>query len=371
MISATATDSALQILARVRVLEGGDFTTAQMSEVVLPALANDKIKAPGAPAGYTHVVRESAILADCAVLGHVGAVVRRSDGALLYRRAASVPNWNVTKPKLLRSRDMGKDLVTTLPATAQYYHFLEGLLPLIDYLDRDHTPGTPLTVLVTAQTATYQQSVFKAVEAAFPDVTFAALGPDERAEASRYLWLHEAAENAEWMPVTAERAARLGEIMRTAYDQPKPAGGELMFFSRGGVKLRRMLNEPELETIAARLGFQRFEAVSGNHPEQVLRFGNADVIVAVHGAGLANLLFARPGTAVIELFPADFVKSTYLWLSNRLGLRHHCVVGSPGNYDQDFHVDPCLFAARLDEVMASAARHALPPPPSSKAIRPA
>ena len=132
----------------------------------------------------------------------------------------------------------------------------------------------------------------------------------------------------------------------------------MLFFSRGDVKLRRLLNEPELAAIAARHGFQRFEAVSGNHPEQVRRFGNADVIVAVHGAGLANLLFARPATTVIELFPANFVKSTYLWLSNRLGLRHIPVVGGPGNYDQDFRVDPALFSARLDEVMSSIARHA-------------
>ena len=356
MKSATATDTAIETFESVRLLESGNFTSAQMDTVVLPALASDKIKVKSASPGCTHVRRESAILADCAILGHVGALIRGSDGALLYQRVGRVPNWNVTKPKRLRSRDMGDSLVTSLPFGVQYYHFFEKLLTLIDYLDRHHTPGTPLTVLVAAKTPAFQQSVFKAIESAFPEVTFAALLPDERAEIGRYVWLHEAPENAEWMPVTIARAARLGAIMRSAYSQREPTGGELMFFSRGSVKLRRLLNEAELEAMAARHGFQRFEAVSANHPEQVQRFGNADVIVAVHGAGLANLLFARPGTIVVELFPEDFVKSTYLWLSNRLGLRHIPVVGSRGSYDQDFRVDPAVFSARLDEAMALTAR---------------
>lgn len=358
MTSATATDSALEVFESVRVVEDGQFTHAQMESVVLPALASDKIKAVGPSPATTHILHESAILADCAVLGHVGAVIRRSDGALLHHRAGSAPNWNVTKPKRLRSRVMGDGLVAALPATAQYYHFFERLLPLIDYLDRHHKPGTPLTVLVAANAPAYQQSVCKAVESAYPDVTFAPLGTSERAEIRRYLWLCEAAGNVEWLPVTAARAARLAAIMRAFHRQPEPVGGALLFFSRGDAKLRRLLNEAELEAIAARHGFQRFVAASGDHAEQVRRFGNADVIVAVHGAGLANLLFARPGTAVIELFPEDFVKSTYLWLCNRLGLRHTPVIGSRGNYNQDFRVDPALFSARLDAAMASPRRHA-------------
>jgi hypothetical protein len=353
MRSVTATEAAIDVLDRATVVESGNFTAGQMDEVVLPSLANDKIKVERASADRTTIMREAAIIADCALLGHVGVPVRAADNALLHREAGYVQNWNFAKPRRLRSRDMGEGLVTSLSFTAQYYHFLERLLPLIDYLDRHHQSGTPLTVLVAAKAPGFAQSVFKAVQAVYPDVTFTPLHSDERAQVRQYLWLHEAADNAEWMPVTAERAARLGAILRGAYGQPEPQGGELMFFSRGAVKLRRLLNEPELEAIAARRGFQRFEAKSDDHPEQVRRFGNADVIVAVHGAGLANLLFARPGAVVVELFPGDFVKSTYLWLCNRLGLRHYPVVGSRGNYDQDFRVDSSAFAATLDQALAS------------------
>ena len=114
-----------------------------------------------------------------------------------------------------------------------------------------------------------------------------------------------------------------------------------------------MRNEPELEAIAESRGFKRFEAHPTNHAEQVSVFCNADVIVAVHGAGLANLIFARPGTTVIEIFPENFVKSTFLWLAMRLGLKYRSLIGKQGDYDQTFTLDSCQFTAVLDEALNS------------------
>lgn len=358
LAGAAATDTAQQILDDTTVLVSGAFTPEQMHQVVVPAQINDKIRVRRAPAGSSHFERQIAIVPNCAVLGHVNAVIRTSDGAMLQARAGRPPNWNFAKPQKLRSRAMGDGLVTSMEGTRHYYHFFERLLPLLGYLEREHTPGEALTILVPAKGPPFQHSVCQAVEAAYPGVTFLDLGPDERAEVPRYLWLHEAADNTEWLPVTAESAARLGAVVRSQYGQSPPRGGELMFFTRGNAKQRQLLNAAPLEAIAASRGFARFTAVSSNHADQVQRFGNADVIVAVHGAGLTNLLFARPGTTVIELFPENCVKSTYLWLSNRLNIRHHALLGSSGDYHQAFHVDPDRFAARLDKILALSPQHA-------------
>jgi hypothetical protein len=352
MASAAATETAIHIIENERTLESGAFTPSQMEQVVLPALANDKIRNTQAPAGSTFFTRQIAIIPDCAILGHVGALTRISDGALLGSGPGRPPNWNYAKPKRLKPRHLGANLVTSLLGTQQYYHFFEKLLPLLSYLDRHHSPDSPLTVLVSAKTPAFQQSVCKAVEAAYPGVTFVSLEGDERGEIERYLWICDQASNVEWLPVTPKAAGRLSALLRAHYGQPKPDGRDLLFFSRGNTPLRRLTNEDAIEAIAAQRGLRRFEAVGSNHAEQVSRFANADVIVAVHGAGLTNLLFARPGTIVIEIFPEDFVKTTYLWLSNRLNLRHFPLVGSRGNYDQAFHLDPSLFAAKLDEALS-------------------
>jgi capsular polysaccharide biosynthesis protein len=62
--------------------------------------------------------------------------------------------------------------------------------------------------------------------------------------------------------------------------------------------------------------------------EQVGLFASASVIVAIHGAGLANLVFSRPGTKVIELFPPSHVIDCYSKLAACLGIAHYQVVGT-------------------------------------------
>jgi capsular polysaccharide biosynthesis protein len=106
----------------------------------------------------------------------------------------------------------------------------------------------------------------------------------------------------------------------------------------------------------------------------VRRFAEADVIVAVHGAGLTNLLFARPGATVIEIFPENCIKSTYLWLARQMGLNYRALVGGPGDYRQAFQLPADQFAAEIDEALRARRDGALSlpatPPPGPAAEMP-
>ena len=52
----------------------------------------------------------------------------------------------------------------------------------------------------------------------------------------------------------------------------------------------------------------------------------ADVIVGAHGAGLANLIVARPGACVMEVMPYFWFVGVYMRLSGHLGLGHNIFV---------------------------------------------
>lgn len=69
---------------------------------------------------------------------------------------------------------------------------------------------------------------------------------------------------------------------------------------------RALTNEGELQAFLAARGFEILEP--GNMPfaEQVRAFAEAEVIVGAHGSGFGNLIFARPGTVVIDLMPSDW-----------------------------------------------------------------
>lgn len=105
---------------------------------------------------------------------------------------------------------------------------------------------------------------------------------------------------------------------------PEPNFSNKVFISRKKASYRRIINEDDLFKIFEEKGFVRYNLEDLSLPEQIVLFKNADIIVAAHGAGLLNLLFAKPGTHVIEIFQ-EHEDDTYWYLSQTLGLQHTCI----------------------------------------------
>lgn len=82
--------------------------------------------------------------------------------------------------------------------------------------------------------------------------------------------------------------------------------GRKLFIPRVNVKIRRVLNEGSAIDALARQGFEAFDCAQHSVQEQALAFHSADVIVGVHGAGFANIAYARMGATVIEIIPEGF-----------------------------------------------------------------
>jgi capsular polysaccharide biosynthesis protein len=118
-------------------------------------------------------------------------------------------------------------------------------------------------------------------------------------------------------------------------DRP-PRRSERLYIVRRG--LRAMTNEKELVERLHRHGFRPVELETLTFAEQVELFYDAEAIVAAHGAGLTNLLFARRAL-VVEIAPARFVFPHYLLMSTSLGHHHRFVLGTGPNRWEDFEAD--------------------------------
>ncbi|WP_461782998.1 glycosyltransferase family 61 protein [Prosthecobacter sp.] len=59
--------------------------------------------------------------------------------------------------------------------------------------------------------------------------------------------------------------------------------------------------------------------------EQIVLFRDAEVVAGVHGAGLANLVYCRPGTRVVEVLPEHWGWPFYRSLSAAVGLDYRSV----------------------------------------------
>jgi capsular polysaccharide biosynthesis protein len=88
---------------------------------------------------------------------------------------------------------------------------------------------------------------------------------------------------------------------------PRPARNRI-FVSRRENPVRVLLNEPELERALRPLGFETVVPGKMTVREQVRAFSGADVIVAVHGAGFTNLLYAPADVKVVELASGTIAK---------------------------------------------------------------
>jgi capsular polysaccharide biosynthesis protein len=88
---------------------------------------------------------------------------------------------------------------------------------------------------------------------------------------------------------------------------------------------RSLPNENYFEELLLKKGFEILFLEDLDFRTQVSYFQNAKVIVGPHGAGLANLVWANPGTKVFELMTDDYFNSCYSYLASKLELEYHLV----------------------------------------------
>lgn len=86
---------------------------------------------------------------------------------------------------------------------------------------------------------------------------------------------------------------------------------EKVYISRSKGNTRRILNEASFIEYISTLGYKTYYCEDHSIAETAAIIRNATHIIAPHGAGLANLVFARPGTKVTELFCAHLSSEFY------------------------------------------------------------
>jgi hypothetical protein len=331
---------------------------AEARDILAPAAENDTGDTSATARGQGQLSFQSALVRGCTILGHTRTIVKQ-DTMDLVTFDGAIGNWNFAKPARLKSSPAGPHPHVLLHGAGHIFHlFSNGVLPLLRHLDG--APAEPLTLVCPSPAPGFETEVLAALGRAFPQISLRALARSEAIADADVRWVFALCSDYEWMPVTRELADRLLSILEDYWQHtgrtPERKPAARLFLDRGEAKLPRMWDDTQIRAVLAHHGYQPFISHSGNFRDQVAAFSGADEIVAVHGAGLTNLLFCRPGTRVIEIFPENFVKSTYFWLARQLGLEYHYLIGGSGDYDQCFEAG----ADRLDALLK-----ALPPLPAA------
>ncbi|MGH3411726.1 MAG: glycosyltransferase family 61 protein [Marmoricola sp.] len=243
------------------------------------------------------------------VLGDYGAVITPG-GRLDFETSEyfGIHGWR-EHPLYLRSRlppieDVDGDLlVLATRGGSNYYHVLMDVLPRLVVLRESLPDRTPDRYYVADATG-YQRRLLQM--AGIPADRVVATRKHRAVRAGRLL--------VPSLPNPDELAPPwVVQWLRATFPPVRTEGRpRRLYVTRGGGRhTRRLDSEPELWPELERRGFTRIDPGTLDVQEQVDHFAAAEVVVGVHGAALTNLVFARPGARVLELFPPTYVKHCF------------------------------------------------------------
>jgi len=241
-----------------------------------------------------------------------------TDTNIFQESYGSLRKW-LTMPPLAVGRRPGllqcDDIVTCVPAVG-YYHFLLEEIPRLLHSLRAYpelrvfasanAPGFVIDVLRHIQKTGVMQS----------DVVFC-----EKEYVKVHDYVFTAAEAYSGI-VHSDDVKLLRDLGSALVQDPDGARTKRLYISRRQADRRTFENEEDVERWLEDLGFQVVYLEKLPFLETVKLCREADIIVASHGAGLANLVWHKNEVKVVEIFPVGFVNDCFARLCCILGLKY-------------------------------------------------
>lgn len=238
-----------------------------------------------------------------------------------------------------------------------YCHWLVDWLPRLAALG-EQTGRDDMFVVVPPLPDEYQWATLRL--AGFPRERVIELGPMQALRARRLLVSNDLAA----IPHPGHKAAPWvlhylrGTIGYGAFltGMNGPTRRKKLYVSRADATGRRVVNEAALFAALAPFGYERVTLAGKSAEQQIATFAGASHIVAPHGAGLANIVFADRSATLLELFPFSYGTAAYYVLAAGLGMTYASFITDqivPGSRSQldDMVIDIDDFLARCGEML--------------------
>jgi capsular polysaccharide biosynthesis protein len=190
-----------------------------------------------------------------------------------------------------------------------YYHFLIDVLPRLGVLEQAAGIAPPDRWYVPARTR-FQRELLDLV----------GISAELRIDADEVAHVRARCLVVPGLPATTEKNPPWVVEFLRARLLPATAGSggrRHIYVTRGtSANNRAIVNEADLVALLTARGFTVVDPGAMSVTDQIETFARASLIVSGHGAALANLVFASPGSAVIEIFPPGAVLPDYWRLAS-------------------------------------------------------
>lgn len=117
------------------------------------------------------------------------------------------------------------------------------------------------------------------------------------------------------------------EFMRSKYLTKTVQQDRKIYLSRQKAKHRKIIGEDKLIILLKSKGFEIIDFVDFSIQEQAEIMASTKELITIHGAGLANLIFANPKMKLLEILEDTFVNVNYWFYSNIMEIDYHYYLG--------------------------------------------
>jgi capsular polysaccharide biosynthesis protein len=234
---------------------------------------------------------------------------------------------------------------------SQYFHWIWDELPRL-YSALPHLPpGTRF--LVAAEICDFQKDSLKALGITPELCLLQDFHVESRVER---LWFPTPPGHSEQAAVSPYIAKGLRKALVGKLGSHNDKANRRVFISRAGARRRKLTNEKELTDHIETLGFEIVQAENLSFAQQVELFSRCSIVLAQHGAGLTNILFAPDHCKVLEIHGPEVSRVHYWMMTRALGLNYDCFVGSKVSYsaddgEPDFEVEMPAFKKWLEQAI--------------------
>ena len=144
-----------------------------------------------------------------------------------------------------------------------------------------------------------------------------------------------------------------------SHDAKERTANRRIYITRKNAKRRKIINEMDLIPILRAAGFEIADMDNLGFKEQVELINGAKILVSLHGAGLAHMLWMKKGGFVFEIRArGDCHNNCFFSLASDLSLDYYYALADkvdPALSTQlsDFKIDPIYFENQLMNMLAN------------------
>jgi Glycosyltransferase 61 len=146
------------------------------------------------------------------------------------------------------------------------------------------------------------------------------------------------------------------DLLRAARPADRAGPARRIFLARPPSERRGISNLDQITPVFERHGY--LITTGAGLEDSWATFGGADVVAGVHGSDLADTIFMRRGSTVLEIVPSDHRKPYYFNIAARLGLDFRCLLARSASQRRSVHgfstapiaIDATALEAVLDAI---------------------